>query len=364
MKFLVAALLVLAANLSWAGIGNVSDTKGTACSIERNKQKIDGNKGAGIESMDTFITGACQANITFKDDTKVKVTENSKLLIDDFVYDPKKSDAGKLVLKATMGTVRYASGQIAHNDPSKVNIQTPSATIAVRGTDFTMTVDESGASLVVLLPSCKDEKDVKQYELQENICAVGKIEVSTIAGSVVLDKAFEGTYIISGNIPPTPPRILNITEGKINNGLILVKPIEIQHAIKDQQKSKQDKTNEQLEAEAAMVLGQLTKEEQQTEAAMIVRMQQAVVTATCDSQKGICVRWQNPNAATMGMLGQGTAYRGNSDNYSEVKTSGTDSNTFITITQNDNTATKMIGDASAILNTVIIKQNVGIAKVK
>lgn len=363
MRLLLAVLLVLTANFSWAGIGNVSDTKGTACSIERNKQKIDGSKGAGIESMDTFITGACQANITFKDDTKVKVTENSKLLIDDFVYDAKKSDAGKLVIKAAMGTVRYASGQIAKNNPQSVDIKTPTATVAVRGTDFTMTVDESGASLVVLLPSCKDEKDIKQYELQENTCAVGKIEVSTIAGSVLLDKAFEGTYVINGNILPTPPRVLNITEGKINNGLILVKPIEIQHAIKDQQKSKQDKANEQLEAEAAMVLGQIQKEEQQTEAAMILRMQQAVVTATCDSQKSICVRWQNPDAASMNMRGQGIAYRGNQDNYAEVKTSGTDSNTFVTIIQNDNTATKMIGDAGAILNTVNIKQNVGIAKV-
>jgi hypothetical protein len=63
------------------------------------------------------------------------------------------------------------------------------------------------------------------------------------------------------------------------------------------------------------------------------------------------------------MRGQGTAFRGNSDNYAEVKTTGNDSNTYVTITQNDNTQTKVIGDSSAILNTVSIKQNVGVAKV-
>ena len=56
-----------------------------------------------------------------------------------------------------MGTVRYASGQIAKANPQQVGIQTPTATIAVRGTDFSMTVDEVGQSLVMLVPSCKDE---------------------------------------------------------------------------------------------------------------------------------------------------------------------------------------------------------------
>lgn len=112
MRTLVLALSLTFTSLVWAGIGVVSDTKGTACSIERAKQKLSGNKGESIESMDTYVTGGCSANITFKDDTKVKVNENSRLLIDDFVYDPKKSDAGKLAVKVGMGTVRYASGQI------------------------------------------------------------------------------------------------------------------------------------------------------------------------------------------------------------------------------------------------------------
>jgi hypothetical protein len=165
MRVLLLALLLTVASPSWAGIGTVSENKGTACEVERNKKKMSGVKGAEIESMDTYTTGACVSNITFKDDTKVKVTENSRLLIDDFVFDPNKSDAGKLAIRVGMGTVRYASGQIAKNNPQQVNIKTPTAAVAVRGTDFTMTVDETGQSLVMLIPSCKDEKDVKQFEL-------------------------------------------------------------------------------------------------------------------------------------------------------------------------------------------------------
>ena len=78
--------MLVSANV-WADIGSVGETKGISCQIERNKQKLPGNKGASIESMDTYITGGCVADIKFKDDTNVKVNENSRLLIDDFVFD-------------------------------------------------------------------------------------------------------------------------------------------------------------------------------------------------------------------------------------------------------------------------------------
>ena len=123
MKSTLVALLLLVASSSWAGIGVVAEHKGTGCEVQRNKTKMSGNKGAAIESMDTYVTSSCSSNITFKDDTKVRVTENSRLVIDDFVYDPKNSDAGKLAMKVGMGTVRYASGQIAKNNPQQVNIK-------------------------------------------------------------------------------------------------------------------------------------------------------------------------------------------------------------------------------------------------
>ena len=83
---MIYVLLLLFSFNVYADIGSVIDVKGTNCNIERNKQKISGDKGALIESMDTYITGGCVANITFKDYTKVKVSENSRLLIDDFVF--------------------------------------------------------------------------------------------------------------------------------------------------------------------------------------------------------------------------------------------------------------------------------------
>jgi hypothetical protein len=103
-----------------------------------------------------------------------------------------------------------------------------------------MTVDEAGQSLIMLVPSCKDESDQKQYELEENRCKVGSIQVSTSAGTVTLDKAFEATYVTSTTMMPTTPIVVNTIESKIGNNLIIVKPQEVISAIKEQAKSKKE----------------------------------------------------------------------------------------------------------------------------
>lgn len=363
MRVLLLALLLTLTSPSWAGIGTVSDNKGTACEVERNKKKLPGIKGSEIESMDTYTTGACVSNITFKDDTKVKITENSRLLIDDFVFDPKASDAGKLALKVGMGTVRYASGQIAKNNPQQVNIKTPTASVAVRGTDFTMTVDEAGQSLIMLVPSCKDDKDVKKYELEENRCKVGKIEVSTGVGTVVLDKAFEATYVTSFTMAPTAPTVVSIVESKISNNLIISKPGEVTHAIREQAKTKQERELDEIEAEAQRRLAQRVKESADAiEAARVLAMMEAAGKNGCNPSTSICVIWEKNDVPDIQSKGKGVAFRINTDHYAEVKTQGYESNTAITITHNDAPATYLIGSGDPGGNIVNIKQNTGVLR--
>ena len=362
MRVFLLALLLTVASPSWAGIGTVSENKGTACEVERNKKKMSGVKGSEIESMDTYTTGACVSSITFKDDTKVKVTENSRLLIDDFVFDPKVSDAGKLALKVGMGTVRYASGQIAKNNPQQVNIKTPTATVAVRGTDFTMTVDETGQSLVMLVPSCKDESEQKKYELEENRCKVGSIVVSTGIGSVTLDKAFEATYVTSSSMMPTAPVIVNTVEGKIGNNLIIVKPSEIVQAIKDAGRSKRDAELEELEADAQRQIAMRVEKGREKEAPVLLPDTFVDGKKGCNSSTSVCVAWEKNDNADIQSKGKGIAYRNNLDHYAEVKTTGYDSNTFVSISHNDQYAFTVIGSGDPGGNMVTIIQKTGVLR--
>ena len=212
-----------------AAIGTITEQLNSPGSIQRSTATLTASKGVGMEMMDTVKTTAGKVGITFADDTRVQINENSKLVIDDFVYDP-KSKTGKLALNMASGTVRYASGAIAHNSPNKVAINTPTATIAVRGTDFTATVDELGASTIILLPSCPNGwADVKRD------CKVGIIDVITDAGLVTLDQAFQATRVESRSLPPTKPVTINLSLDAMNNLLILSPPSELK---KSQQEAK------------------------------------------------------------------------------------------------------------------------------
>ena len=246
-----------------AAIGTITEQANNPASIQRSKTTLPGTKGTGVEMEDAVKTSQGKVGITFADDTKVQVNENSKLIIDDFVYDPKNKGAGKLALNMAGGTVRYASGAIAKNNPSKVAINTPTATIAVRGTDFTATVDELGASTVILLPSCVDKiKSIDSLNPNDKNCVTGVIDVITDAGTVTLDKPFQATRVESRGTSPTKPVTLSLSLDAMNGLLILTPPPEIKRAQQEQRIEKVSLLDQNFlkEADLGNVLADQQKE--------------------------------------------------------------------------------------------------------
>ena len=193
---LILSILLCLFSTSLAEVGNVT-AQTRAAQITRKGDKILTEVDTPVEMRDLIQTLKGRADIKFVDDTKVSVTEYSKLLIDEFVYNPEKK-TGKLSLKAALGTIRYSSGKIAKNSRQNVKIKSPTASVSVRGTDFTMNVQEDGASSFILLPST-DEAG-KSY--------VGSIDVSTLGGTVTLNQAYEATTVTTAIAPPTPPQVI------------------------------------------------------------------------------------------------------------------------------------------------------------
>ncbi len=205
------SLLLFITNLAIADIGLVTDYSGSAA-IERDEgfEVYDVEDDLAVMMMDIVNTAKGKVRIEFIDDTLVDVTEHSRLLIDDFVYDP-ESGEGSLGLKASLGTVRYASGKIAKNSRQNVVITTPSAVIGVNGTDFAMIVNEIGGSMITLLPSCDNS----------GMCVVGEISVTTDVGFVIMNQAFQTTIVDAAGTMPTKPVILDLNEKMLSNLLII-----------------------------------------------------------------------------------------------------------------------------------------------
>jgi hypothetical protein len=285
--------LLFIPQISFAEIGKINTVEGPVVSIKRNKELLEGNKDSNIESMDTIETKNSTVNISFKDDTKVMIKENSRLLIDDFVFNPNAS-GGKLGLKIGFGTVRYASGQIAHANPQSVDIQTPTATIGVRGTDFNMVVDEIGRSLIILVPSCDG-----------NRCVTGKIEVTSLSGTVVLDQPYTATYVSQVSQPPIQPvKIANVTDRQINNMLIVAVPREVMTELHEADDRQRRNEADQMDRHQIPGPGKALQNKQQPTPVIIIENKSGTTTAktTNDANNSINLNFGTSGNASITLI--------------------------------------------------------------
>ena len=191
-------------------IGDISELNGSA-QIVRDKP-YEANLKFAIRSNDEAITTNGRMAITFLDNSTVKLTEHSQLLIDEYIYDPDPSKA-KMALTFGLGTARFITGNLNRIDKQNIQLKTPTANIAIRGTDFTATVDELGRSLIILLPDA--------FGLSS-----GEIEVVTATGSVLLNKPYQATTVDVFENAPSKPVILDLSLDIIDNMLIVTPPKE------------------------------------------------------------------------------------------------------------------------------------------
>ena len=193
-----------------ADIGGISELNGSA-QIVRDKP-LDATLQFAIQSNDEAVTTNGRMAITFLDDSTVKLTEHSQLIIDEYIYDPDPSKS-KMALTFGLGTARFITGNLNRIDKQNISLRTPTANIAIRGTDFTATVDELGRSLIILLPD--------KFGLSS-----GEILVTTGMGTVTLNKPYQATTVSVFESKPSSPVILDLSLDMIDNMLIVNPPKE------------------------------------------------------------------------------------------------------------------------------------------
>ena len=223
-KILVATLstLFLIPDFVFAdeGIGSIVESTGIG-QILRDRKEVSMSVNTEIELNDEAKTGNGRMLIEFLDKAQLSLKEHSEVLIDEIYYDPDPS-LSKMSMKFTMGTARFASGRLGLVNKANIDIKTPTASIAVRGTDFTTTVDELGRSLIILLPD-------------ENGDPSGEIVVSNEGGVVTLNEAYAATMVSSLDSSPTQSIVVNgITPALIDNMFIVSPPPAVTERIQEE----------------------------------------------------------------------------------------------------------------------------------
>ena len=218
----IVSLILLMGSVYAEPIGDIIEHKGAATLTREAGEElvVTGAFIPVVELNDTAETENGRMLIEFKDKAELALTEHTRVYIDKVYYDPDPSKS-KMTMKMVVGTARFASGRLNMVDKSNIDIQTPTASIAVRGTDFTTTIDELGRTLVILLPDDNGEPS-------------GKIIVSNEGGEITLEEAYAATMVATLDSPPTATVVIdNITPNMIDNMFIVAPPKEVKQAIQE-----------------------------------------------------------------------------------------------------------------------------------
>jgi len=235
IQLAIASSLLLVGSVYADSIGDIVESTGVG-KIVRQQENISNLNNLPIQLNDIAETAMGSMLIKFLDNAELSLKEHSEVLIDEIYYDP-DPNLSKMSMKFTMGTARFASGSLGLVNKANIDIQTPTATIGIRGTDFTTTIDELGRSLIVLLPDINGDPS-------------GEISVSNMAGTVILTEAYQATMVSTmDSNPTTPVTISGLTPSLIDNMFIVNPPTEVKQAIEDAAADEQDQDSGMLDVD-------------------------------------------------------------------------------------------------------------------
>lgn len=138
LPYLVVAALITG-TAAQAEIATIKRVQGSA-SIERSKKPLAVTPGTKLEVGDLLSTGKDgRISVTFIDDSRFSVGPDSRIRLTKFDFDD-TTHQGQSVTRVEKGTLAVVSGQIAHENPKGMTVQTPKSVLGVRGTRFVVDV--------------------------------------------------------------------------------------------------------------------------------------------------------------------------------------------------------------------------------
>lgn len=157
--------------------------------------------------------------VLLKDNSTFTVGPQCDMVIDKFVYDPKKNN-NSLSAKVRKGMFRFTSGKVSKTNPDEIKIYTPTATMGIRGTMVEVLVgpeaflcaekegllagdiqmDHAGATLVILRGPGKNNSTANR---------VGEVEVVSAGQSVTLTESGTAILVTSKHDAPSQPFIVS-----------------------------------------------------------------------------------------------------------------------------------------------------------
>ena len=130
-------LFLFVTTYSFANIGNIMALKGSAKVHKKSNAISTAKSGMIIEEGDTIITqNKTRVQVILKDDTIITIGSHSSFKFDTYFFDGSKKSI--LSMRMNRGFFRSVTGKIGKIAPERFKVKTSSATIGIRGTDFSV----------------------------------------------------------------------------------------------------------------------------------------------------------------------------------------------------------------------------------
>lgn len=136
--------MMVVANLSaMVEVAHVTALRGEAVAANPKHSHIL-KLGDGIFQKDVIKTSSnSKIQMIFQDDTIVTVGKESVFSVEEYVFDDAKEP--EVHFGMVQGAMRTITGKVGKIAPQKFRVQTKTATIGIRGTNFTLNVSKDGS---------------------------------------------------------------------------------------------------------------------------------------------------------------------------------------------------------------------------
>ncbi len=150
MKYILSVVLASLMAAAWtsqaaaaAAAGDVQFASGTASVTRADGSSRPLDRGLELRNGDTVDSGTGRVQLRFTDGALVSLQPESRFRIDDYRFDGKTDGSEKGFFSLLKGGLRTISGWIGRVHRSGYRVDTPTATIGIRGTEYSAVLGNS-----------------------------------------------------------------------------------------------------------------------------------------------------------------------------------------------------------------------------
>jgi len=194
MKKITLAIIFMTLSLLANNVATITALKGKA-DLRRDSEVLIAMLGDKLEQKDNLITKEnSKLQLIFEDETVVSIGKNSEFSIQEYLFDDKNEPVARFNM--LRGAMRTITGQIGDIAPQKFSVSTSTATIGIRGTNFSVFVEDDGSSSAfctfgAISVAVSGTTHIVQQGFYLSISPVGEVEVKEFTPEILKEKKEE-----------------------------------------------------------------------------------------------------------------------------------------------------------------------------